>query len=74
MYAVLEELFLAIALAAMGILSLLASVAAPWILVMLLGESVDSPSVWFVQLLPAFGLICLALSALVYVFAVKKKK
>ncbi|MFA6489723.1 MAG: hypothetical protein WCT52_03490 [Candidatus Micrarchaeia archaeon] len=70
----LEELFLAIALAAIGIILLLASVVAPWVLVMLLGESVDSPSVWFVQLLPAVGLICIAMAALVYVFSVKKKK
>ena len=70
----LEEMFVAVALAALGILVLLVSFVAPWLLVMVFGASVDSVSVWFSQMLPAFGLICIALSILVYIMAMKKTK
>lgn len=64
---------LAIALAFVGVITLIFSVAAPWVLVLAFGESVDAPSVWFFQVLPAFGLICIALSIIVYLVGGRKK-
>ena len=70
----IEELVLAFGLAVLGMLALVASAIGPWILVIVFGTSVDAPSVWFFQVLPAFGAACLALAGLLYFVAKKKKK
>lgn len=70
----IEEIMVAIALAILGIAMFAMSTIVPIILVLGLGVSVDAPSFWFFQMLPAVGLVCIAMSIMLFVFTMKKKK
>lgn len=70
----IDETMTAIGLAFTGAVVLVFSLAVPAALVFAFNEKPNATAAWLFQALSYFGIICLALSAIIYLLGKKKKK